>query len=146
MSDYFLEVNHLRKYFILNNDVISRISGKSRTLKAVDDISFFVKQGETLGLVGESGCGKSTTARLITRLVEPSDGEVLFNGQDLLDMPPDRVNVNGGAVALGHAIGSSGARILTTLLYALADRDERRGLATLCLGGGNAVAMEIERL
>jgi oligopeptide transport system ATP-binding protein len=91
MSDYFLEVNHLRKYFILNNDVISRISGKSRTLKAVDDISFFVKQGETLGLVGESGCGKSTTARLITRLVEPSDGEVLFNGQDLLDMPPDRM-------------------------------------------------------
>ena len=56
MSDYFLEVNHLKKYFILNNDVISRISGKSRTLKAVDDISFFVKQGETLGLVGESGC------------------------------------------------------------------------------------------
>jgi oligopeptide transport system ATP-binding protein len=91
MSDYFLEVNHLKKYFILNNDVISRISGKSRTLKAVDDISFFVKQGETLGLVGESGCGKSTTARLITRLVEPSDGEVLFNGQDLLDMPPDRM-------------------------------------------------------
>ncbi len=91
MSDYFLEVNNLRKYFILNDDVISRLSGKSRTLKAVDDISFFVKQGETLGLVGESGCGKSTTARLITRLVEPSDGEVLFNGQDLLDLPSDRM-------------------------------------------------------
>jgi acetyl-CoA C-acetyltransferase len=58
----------------------------------------------------------------------------------------DRVNVHGGAVALGHPIGASGARVLTTLLYALADRDERRGLATLCLGGGNAVAMEIERL
>lgn len=91
MSDYFLEVNNLVKHFILNNDVISRLSGKSRTLKAVDDISFFVKQGETLGLVGESGCGKSTTARLITRLVEPSGGEVLFNGQDLLDLPPDRM-------------------------------------------------------
>ncbi|CAN5767738.1 hypothetical protein BH20GEM1_BH20GEM1_14990 [soil metagenome] len=54
--------------------------------------------------------------------------------------------MHGGAVALGHPIGASGARVLTTLLYALADRDERRGLATLCLGGGNAVAMEIERL
>jgi len=91
MSDYFLEVNNLKKYFMLNNDVISRMSGKTRTLKAVDDISFFVKQGETLGLVGESGCGKSTTARLITRLVEPSEGEVIFNGQDLLDMPADRM-------------------------------------------------------
>jgi acetyl-CoA C-acetyltransferase len=58
----------------------------------------------------------------------------------------DRVNVHGGAVALGHPIGASGARVLTTLLYALQDRDERRGMATLCLGGGNAVAMEIERL
>ncbi|HUF89183.1 MAG TPA: acetyl-CoA C-acetyltransferase [Gemmatimonadota bacterium] len=58
----------------------------------------------------------------------------------------ERVNVNGGAVALGHPIGASGARVLTTLLYALRDRDERRGMATLCLGGGNAVAMEVERL
>jgi acetyl-CoA C-acetyltransferase len=58
----------------------------------------------------------------------------------------ERVNVHGGAVALGHPIGASGARVLTTLLYALRDRDERRGLATLCLGGGNAVAMEVERL
>ncbi len=87
MSDYFLEVNHLAKYFLLNNDVISRFTGKVRTLKAVDDISFFVRAGETLGLVGESGCGKSTTARLVTRLVEPSGGEVLFQGKNLLDIP-----------------------------------------------------------
>ena len=57
----------------------------------------------------------------------------------------DRVNVHGGAVALGHPIGASGARILTTLLYALADRGKRTGLATLCLGGGNAVALSVER-
>jgi acetyl-CoA C-acetyltransferase len=57
-----------------------------------------------------------------------------------------RVNVNGGAVALGHPIGASGARILTTLLYALADRDKSTGLATLCLGGGNAVALSVERV
>lgn len=56
----------------------------------------------------------------------------------------DRVNVNGGAVALGHPIGASGARILTTLLYAMRARGAKRGLATLCLGGGNAVAMEVE--
>ena len=58
----------------------------------------------------------------------------------------DRVNVNGGAVALGHPIGASGARVLTTLLYALADRGGARGLATLCLGGGNAVALSVERM
>jgi acetyl-CoA C-acetyltransferase len=56
----------------------------------------------------------------------------------------DRVNVNGGAVALGHPIGASGARVLTTLLYAMADRKARTGLATLCLGGGNAVALSVE--
>ena len=57
----------------------------------------------------------------------------------------DRVNVNGGAIALGHPIGASGARVLTTLLYAMKDRGARRGLATLCLGGGDAVAMSVER-
>jgi acetyl-CoA C-acetyltransferase len=56
----------------------------------------------------------------------------------------DRVNVNGGAIALGHPIGASGARVLTTLLYALKDRNKARGLATLCLGGGNAVALSVE--
>ena len=58
----------------------------------------------------------------------------------------ERVNVNGGAVALGHPIGASGARILTTLIYALKDRGKKTGLATLCLGGGNAVAMAIEAM
>jgi acetyl-CoA C-acetyltransferase len=62
-----------------------------------------------------------------------------------LDVDERKVNVNGGAVALGHAIGSSGARILTTLIYALSQRGLRRGIATLCLGGGNGVALAIER-
>ena len=57
-----------------------------------------------------------------------------------------RVNVNGGAVALGHPIGASGARVLTTLLYAMRARDKATGLATLCLGGGNAVALSVERM
>jgi acetyl-CoA C-acetyltransferase len=60
-----------------------------------------------------------------------------------LKMPLDRVNVNGGAVALGHPIGASGARVLVTLIHALRKRGKKRGLATLCLGGGNAVAMSV---
>jgi acetyl-CoA C-acetyltransferase len=58
----------------------------------------------------------------------------------------NRVNVNGGAIAIGHPIGASGARVLTTLLYAMRDRDAHTGLATLCLGGGNAVALSVERM
>ena len=63
-----------------------------------------------------------------------------------LKLRPERVNVNGGAVALGHPIGCSGARVLTTLLYAMADRKAKRGVAALCLGGGNAVAMAVRAL
>lgn len=62
-----------------------------------------------------------------------------------LGLDAERVNVHGGAVALGHAIGSSGARILTTLLYAMQRRNARRGIASLCLGGGNGVALAVER-
>lgn len=62
-----------------------------------------------------------------------------------LELDLDRVNVRGGAIALGHPIGASGAKILTTLLYAMRDRDAERGMATLCLGGGNAVALSVER-
>lgn len=62
-----------------------------------------------------------------------------------LKLDPDRVNVNGGAVALGHAIGQSGSRLLTTMLYEMKRREARRGLVALCLGGGNAVALAVER-
>jgi acetyl-CoA C-acetyltransferase len=63
-----------------------------------------------------------------------------------LGIDPAKVNVNGGAVALGHAIGSSGSRVLTTLLYALKRLNQKRGIATLCLGGGNGVAVAVERV
>jgi len=62
-----------------------------------------------------------------------------------LRLNADKVNVNGGAVALGHPIGASGARILVTLLYEMMARKARRGVAALCLGGGNAVALAVER-
>jgi acetyl-CoA C-acetyltransferase len=62
-----------------------------------------------------------------------------------LGLDPEKTNIHGGAIALGHPIGASGARVLVTLLHALAKKNLRRGLASLCLGGGNAVAMIVER-
>lgn len=72
-----LEVKNLKKYFNLRSGFLSqRFSG---SVKAIDDISFFINKGETFGLVGESGCGKSTTARVILRLTNPTEGEVIYN-------------------------------------------------------------------
>jgi acetyl-CoA C-acetyltransferase len=76
---------------------------------------------------------------------EAFSAQALVNGREL-EWDWSRVNVNGGAVALGHPIGASGARVLTTLLYALKSNGKKTGLATLCLGGGNAVALAVEML
>lgn len=73
MSDTILEVKHLKKYF----------NTPKGTLHAVDDVSFTLERGKTLGIIGESGCGKSTTGRAILRLIEPTAGEVIFNGEDI---------------------------------------------------------------
>ena len=81
-------------------------------------------------------------ARLIWLIVAVQAVAVLNE----LGIPEEKVNVHGGAVALGHAIGSSGARVLTTLLYAMKRRDAKRGIATLCLGGGGSVAAAFERV
>lgn len=82
----------------------------------------------------------------LIELNEAFAAQVLANGYALTDIgwDWDKVNVHGGAVALGHPIGASGARVLTTLLYALQDRGGKRGIASLCLGGGEAVAMAVE--
>ncbi|MEV0399494.1 dipeptide ABC transporter ATP-binding protein [Actinoallomurus sp. NPDC050550] len=80
-GDALLEVRGLRKHFpVTRGAVIKRQVG---AVKAVDGIDFTVRPGETLGLVGESGCGKTTTGRMITRLLEPSDGQIIFEGQDI---------------------------------------------------------------
>jgi oligopeptide/dipeptide ABC transporter ATP-binding protein len=85
IGDMLLEVKGLTKHFTLHGDIYSRLAGeKPQTLKAVDGIDFHIRTGETLGLVGESGCGKSTTARLVTRLIEPTDGAVKLKGEDML--------------------------------------------------------------
>jgi len=82
------------------------------------------------------------------RLIEANEAfavQALADGREL-GWDWDRVNVNGGAIALGHPIGASGARVLATLLYAMDDRNEATGLATLCLGGGSAVALSVEKM
>src|SRR5919199_3464656 len=79
-----LTVRDLRKYFPVRGGLFHTVQAQ---VKAVDQVSFDVQRGETLGIVGESGCGKSTTARLILRLIEPDAGEVCFDGQDILTAP-----------------------------------------------------------
>ena len=86
-----LEVQGLTKHFDLSGDLLGRLLHGPKLLKAVDGISFAITEGDTVGLVGESGCGKSTTARLITRLIEATAGQVHFLGKDILTLPATQV-------------------------------------------------------
>ncbi|QKS69768.1 dipeptide ABC transporter ATP-binding protein [Paenalkalicoccus suaedae] len=83
MSNYLLDVKSLKIYFPQKSGILKN---KKSYVKAVDDISFSIKEGETLGLVGESGCGKSTTGRGMIRLVPTTEGEILFNGRNLAEL------------------------------------------------------------
>ena len=78
-DDILLKVEHLKKYYPVKSSSLKRSNG---FVKAVDDISFDVKVGETFGIVGESGCGKSTMGKSVIRLIEPTDGKVILDGQD----------------------------------------------------------------
>lgn len=82
-QDYILQVSHLKKYFPIKGGMFGKQIG---AVKAVDDVSFNIKRGTTMGLVGESGCGKSTTGRTLLRLIPKTDGTVLFNGKDIYSM------------------------------------------------------------
>ena len=79
MSDYLVEVKNLKEYFNINTGLF-----KSRPLKAVDDVSFAIRRGETLGLVGESGCGKTTVGRPLRHLYKPTAGEIWFDGKQIV--------------------------------------------------------------
>ena len=83
MPEELLKVSHIAKYFPASG---SGILKQGQMVKAVDDVSFTVYRGETLGIVGESGCGKSTTGRLILKMIEPTAGDVLFKGQSILHL------------------------------------------------------------
>lgn len=129
MSAPLLEVENLTKYFTLNGDMVSRIAGKTQTLKAVDDISFHVNAGETLGLVGESGCGKSTTGRLITRLVEPTSGAIRLKGEDLLAFDTKRMQAVRKDVQLVFQDPYSSLNPRKTVMQILARPLEIHGMA-----------------
>jgi acetyl-CoA C-acetyltransferase len=112
---------------------------------AVDPKEIFIAPAQAIPKVLEIVGWKLPEVDLI-ELNEAFAAQVLADGYALADMGWDweKVNVNGGGIALGHPIGASGARVLTTLIYALRDRGLKRGIASLCLGGGEAVAMAIE--
>jgi len=87
-AEVLLEIKNLKKYF----DVSKGFLKKDKTyVQAVDDVSFKIHKGETLGLVGESGCGKSTTGRTIIRLYEPTDGSIVFKGEDITKLKPSEM-------------------------------------------------------
>ncbi|MEG1943342.1 MAG: ATP-binding cassette domain-containing protein, partial [Angelakisella sp.] len=87
MSEKLVEIQHLQQYFDVSDSVF-----KKKYVQAVDDVSFYVNKGETLGLVGESGCGKTTIGRTILRLYEPTGGKIFYDGVDItkVDMMPYR--------------------------------------------------------
>ena len=86
-SGNILEVSHLKKYFPIKGGFFGGATG---SVKAVDDVSFNIKRGTTMGLVGESGCGKTTLGRTILRLYEPTGGKIIYDGETIYDNPLDK--------------------------------------------------------
>ncbi len=92
-----LEVQNLKKFFPIKKGVFSRTTG---CVRAVDGVSFTLDRGETLGLVGESGCGKTTVGRSVLRLIEPTSGQVTFNGRDLLGLGQEELRKMRGSIQI----------------------------------------------
>ena len=91
-GEYLLEVRHLKKYFRVGGRLFAN-KNKDQYVRAVDDVSFAIRPGETLGIVGESGCGKSTTGNTIIRLLEKNSGEVYFEGHEISEMSREELDV-----------------------------------------------------
>ena len=132
-SEAYARANGLR--------ILARITGYGTGAVDPQDL-FFAPVRAVRDLMQRSG--RTIADYDLIEANEAFASQALADGR-ALEWDWDRVNVHGGAIALGHPIGASGARVLTTLLHAMQDRDARTGLATLCLGGGDAVAMSVER-
>src|SRR5829696_9107888 len=89
-GEVLVKVDNLVKYFPVRAGLLQRVVNQ---VKAVDDVSFFVRKGETLGLVGESGCGKTTVGRTMLRLIEPTGGAVHFENRDVFAMKPHDLKI-----------------------------------------------------
>jgi acetyl-CoA C-acetyltransferase len=124
-----------------NLEILGRITGYATGATAPEDL-FFAPIRAVRNLLAKTG--KKLDDFDLIEANEAFASQALADG-DELGWDWNRVNVNGGAIALGHPIGASGARVLTTLLYAMKHRGAKTGLATLCLGGGDAVALSVER-
>jgi acetyl-CoA C-acetyltransferase len=122
-------------------EILGRITGYATGATAPEDL-FFAPIKAVRNLMAKTG--KKIEDFDLIEANEAFASQALADGNEL-GWDWKRVNVNGGAIALGHPIGASGARVLTTLLYAMKDRGAKTGLATLCLGGGDAVALSVER-
>jgi len=125
-----------------NLEILGRITGYATGATKPEDL-FFAPIKAVRNLMKKTGTQISDYD-----LIEANEAfasQAIADGEEL-GWDWKRVNVNGGAIALGHPIGASGARVLTTLLYAMKDRGAKKGLATLCLGGGDAVALSVERV
>lgn len=131
-SQAFAEANGLPIQAFIQNYAVGATEPKDLFFAPIDAVQkLMVKDGKAIGDYDLFEANEAFAVQAIADM-------------RALEMDESRVNVNGGAVALGHPIGASGARVLVTLLYALKDRGHSSGLATLCLGGGNAVALSVE--
>jgi len=129
-GDTLLDVKGLTKHFTLHGDIYSRMAGeKAQVLKAVDGIDFHVRKGETLGLVGESGCGKSTTARLVSRLIEPTAGRITLHDEDLLAFRATRLKEARKQIQLVFQDPYSSLNPRKTIMHILSRPMEIHGLA-----------------
>lgn len=131
-SQAFAEAHGLPIQAFIQNYAVGSTEPKDLFFAPIDAIQkLMVKDGKTIGDYGLFEVNEAFAVQAIADV-------------RALEMDESKVNVNGGAVALGHPIGASGARVLVTLLYAMKDRGDSSGLAALCLGGGNAVALSVE--